>query len=228
MDSRCDIAHAAIVRTQLVEARDSSGLPTTSRDYIRLKVTVASELKKLEEMITDLSEQQKKEMVKYGKKMDPNELEARRDELGSIGIEFREAYKRAKGFAHAESDEASQGAVGINVMSRQALEKGTFSGAGLRTKREELTGEQMQTLAEISTQTTEQDKILDEISKGLDDLKDIAEKMNDVRRRRYLRWRHTGGWSMPPVENMAHMALHSLRIPSVRPAGASTSRQDDR
>ena len=35
-------------------------------------------------------------------------------------------------------------------------------------------------MEEISAQTREQDGMLDEISKGLDELKDLAEKMSDV------------------------------------------------
>ena len=95
-------------------------------------------------------------------------------------VEFQEAFRHAKGYAHANSDEMSQDAVGINVMTREQMEKGQFAGAGIRTKREDLSGEQLQKMADIQAQTTEQDAVLDEISKGLDELKDIAEKMNDV------------------------------------------------
>lgn len=94
--------------------------------------------------------------------------------------EFREAFKAAKGYGHADSEEMHQGRTGINVMSREELEKGKFAGAGIRTKRQELSGEQLQKMEEISGQTREQDSMLDEISKGLDELKDLAEKMSDV------------------------------------------------
>ena len=73
-----------------------------------------------------------------------------------------------------------QAGTGINVMTRDQLEKGQFAGAGIRTKRQDLTGEQLQKMEEINSQTREQDQMLDEISKGLDELKDLAEKMSDV------------------------------------------------
>ena len=144
-------------------------------------MTVAQELHKLEDMCSDLAATHKKEVAKAGKRMDPGELEARREVMEAISTEFRDAFKHAKGYAHAADADGGDGAVGINVITRKQLEAGTYAGAGLKTKREELTGEQMQTLAQIHTQTAEQDAVLDEISKGLDELKEIAEKMNDVR-----------------------------------------------
>ena len=101
--------------------------------------------------------------------------------MSSIMHEFRDAFKQAKGFSHADSDDMTQGGTGINVMTREALEKGQFAGAGIRTKRQELSGEQLQKMQELNAQSTEQNGMLDEISKGLDELKDLAEKMQDVR-----------------------------------------------
>ena len=43
--------------------------------------------------------------------------------MHSITVEFQEAFRHAKGYAHAASDEMSQGAVGINVMTREQMEK---------------------------------------------------------------------------------------------------------
>jgi hypothetical protein len=166
---------------QLVQARDTCGLPHDSRDFIRLKATVTTELKKLEEMVTDLAAQHRKEVAKAGSKMDGNELTARKEVMESIMGEFRDAFKHAKGFAHADSDEMNQAGTGINVMTRDQLEKGQFAGAGIRTKRQELSGEQLQKMEEINAQTREQDSMLDEISKGLDELQNLAEKMSDVR-----------------------------------------------
>lgn len=164
---------------QLVQARDTCGLPHDSRDFIRLKTTVAVELKKLEEMVTDLAIQHKKEVAKAGHKMPDGEMAARKEVMESIMGEFREAFKHAKGFGHADSDDMNQAGTGINVMSREQLEKGQFAGAGIRTKRQDLTGEQLQKMEQIQGQTREQDQMLDEISKGLDELKDLAEKMSD-------------------------------------------------
>lgn len=50
-------------------------------------------------------------------------------------------------------------------------------------QREALTGEQQQKLDQIRREHVEQDAILDEIASGLDELKDIATTINDVRTR---------------------------------------------
>ena len=50
--------------------------------------------------------------------------------------EFRDAFKAAKGYGHADSDEMNQAGTGINAMSREELEKGRFAGAGIKTKRQ--------------------------------------------------------------------------------------------
>lgn len=148
--------------------------------------------------------------------------------------EYREIFKRAKGFAHADSDDMNQAGTGINVLTREQLEKGQFAGAGIRTKRQELSGEQMQKMDQIGAQTREQDQMLDEISKGLDELKDLAEKMSDVSgracRRRRVRWpggvkRRAGGILNGSSEYAAYMYTPSLS-PAPRPAGVAIARQN--
>ena len=49
---------------KLVDSRDHSGLSTDSRDYIRLKITINGELGKLEAMVKDLADTNKKEVEK--------------------------------------------------------------------------------------------------------------------------------------------------------------------
>lgn len=51
---------------KLLDSRDHSGLATDSRDYIRLKITINGELTKLETMVKDLADSNKKEVEKRG------------------------------------------------------------------------------------------------------------------------------------------------------------------
>ena len=69
-----------------MQARDTCGLPHDSRDYIRLKTTVGVELKKLEDMVTDLAAQHKKEVAKMGHKMPEGELAARKEVRREVGM----------------------------------------------------------------------------------------------------------------------------------------------
>jgi hypothetical protein len=94
-------------------------------------------------------------------------------------------------------------------MTTKDLMAGNFAGAGIKTRQEAMTGDQLQvrhglsmwdcsrcsllcpcalgnsqTMSQIQQQTVEQDQLLEEISKGLDDLKDLADKMNDEVRAR--------------------------------------------
>jgi hypothetical protein len=93
--------------------------------------------------------------------------------------EFHGAYKTAKGVSHAGAEENQGAGVGLRVLGKDALMKGQYAGAGIKTKKEAMSGEQMQKLAEIRQSTVEQDQVLDEISTGVDELKDLAEKMHD-------------------------------------------------
>jgi len=114
-----------------------------------------------------------------GKKLTSEEINARKDVIESVVQEFQSKFKMAKGFTHSGAAENLGGGVGMRVLGKDQLIKGEFAGAGIKTKREEMSGEQIQKLEQINKVSQEQDSILDEMSKGLDELKDLAEKMND-------------------------------------------------
>lgn len=165
---------------QLIKTRDSSGLASDSRDFIRLKNTINMELKRLEDGVQDLAVVHKKEIEKNRNKMSSDEMQARKEVLESVISEFQSAFKAAKGHSHAGAEENLGGGAGMRVLTSEQLMKGQFAGAGIKIKRQEMSGQDQMMMQEIQTQTQEQDQILDEISKGLDELKDVAEKMNDV------------------------------------------------
>lgn len=99
--------------------------------------------------------------------------------MQAVISEFHAAFKSAKGVSHVGAEENQGAGVGLRVIGKDALMKGQYAGAGIKTKKEAMTGEQMQKLAQIQESTREQDLVLDEISKGVDELKDLAEKMQD-------------------------------------------------
>jgi hypothetical protein len=101
---------------KLIEARDGSGLRQDSRDYIRLKVTIAGELKRLEDQVKDLAETNKREVEKRGGKMEANEIAARKDVMEAVVGEFHAKFKAAKGFASAAAAENLGGGVGMRVL----------------------------------------------------------------------------------------------------------------
>ncbi len=111
--------------------------------------------------------------------MTAEEISARKDVIESVVAEFQSKFKVAKGFAHAGAADNLGGGVGMRVLTKDQVTKGEFAGAGIKTKKEAMTGEQVQKLEQINKVAQEQDTILDEMSKGLDELKDLAEKMND-------------------------------------------------
>ncbi len=164
---------------QLVDSRDHSGLSPDSRDYIRLKVTINSELQKLEHMVLDLAETHKKEVEKKSAKLTGDDISARKEVMTSLITDFHAAYKAATGSSHAGAEENVAAGAGVHTMTVDSLMKGNYAGAGIKTRKEEMTGEQMQALAEINEVVQQQDLALDEISKGMDELKEIAEKMHD-------------------------------------------------
>lgn len=138
--------------------------------------------------------------------MNADDINARKEVIESVVLEFQSAFKAAKGFSHRGAEENLGGGVGeshvravrvrralnahcpvplthyagMKTISTDALMKGQFDGAGIRSKKQEMTGEQLQKLEQVREQNKEQDMILDEISKGLDELQDLAEKMGDV------------------------------------------------
>lgn len=89
-------------------------------------------------------------------------------------------FKKVKGYSHEDTDEMTQAGAGMSVLTKAQLASGAFAGAGVKTKREELTGDQMQKMAQIQKEVATQDDLLDEISKGLDELKNAAEQIHDV------------------------------------------------
>ena len=122
---------------KLIEARDGSGLGKDSRDYIRLKVQINGELRKLEDAVKDLAEQNKREVEKRGSKLGADDIAARREVLEAVIGEFQTKFKMAKGFASAGAAENLGGGVGMRVLSRDQVMKGQFAGAGIKTKQEE-------------------------------------------------------------------------------------------
>jgi len=91
-----------------------------------------------------------------------------------------QVYEEVTGSKHAGAKEMEQGGAGMSVLTKEALVKGTFAGAGVKSEREALTGENMQQLELIRREVAGQDAILDEMSTKLDELKDVAERIGDV------------------------------------------------
>jgi hypothetical protein len=111
--------------------------------------------------------------------MSGEELAARKEVLESVVGEFHHAYKLAKGHTHNSAEENLGGLAGHKVLGMEDLKRGSFAGAGIKTRKQELTGEQRQVLQEIQGVTKEQDQVLDEISGVIDELKNLAENMQD-------------------------------------------------
>jgi len=91
----------------------------------------------------------------------------------------RRAPAQITGAKHAGDKSLEQGGAGMSVLTKEALISGTFAGAGMKLEREALSGENQQQLEQIRAEVRDQDAILDEISAGLDDLKDAADKIGD-------------------------------------------------
>lgn len=142
-------------------------------------MTINGELSKLEGLVKDLADTHLREIKSKGAKMTADELAARKEVLESVVSEFQQAYKSAKGFTHAAAEENLGGLAGVKAVGMDDLKKGNFAGAGIRRKKEEITDEQRQVLAEIQGLSNEQDQVLEEISKGMDELKELAEGMHD-------------------------------------------------
>lgn len=88
--------------------------------------------------------------------------------MASVVRGYQEAYKHAKGYAHRSADEnlqvgrrsvraprkvaltgsprssLPQSGIGINSLTAEQLTRGDFAGAGVKTRREELSGEHVQ------------------------------------------------------------------------------------
>lgn len=168
---------------QLVTTRDTCGLAQDSRDFIRLKMTVQSELRSVMEELDDLARTNNAELGKRGSKLTPEEVRARKELMASIAEEYHSVFKRATGYAHEGSTEMSQAGAGMSVLTKEQVSKGAYAGAGIKMQREEMSGEHMQQLAQINEQVATQDKILSEIEAGVQDLTQIGLAIHDVRSR---------------------------------------------
>lgn len=164
---------------ELCTTRDTSGWAHDSRDYIRLKNTIFMKHRELTAEVDDLVKTNEFEVTKRGSKISPPEIAARKEVLDAVLADYRTLFKRIKGYSHAESDEMTQAAAGMPLMTKDMVMKGTFAGAGVKVGREELTGEHMQKMELIRTEVAAQDALLDEISRGLDDLTEAATKIGD-------------------------------------------------
>jgi hypothetical protein len=71
--------------------------------------------------------------------------------LTSIEQEYHKVYESATGFKHHSDKSYEQAGAGMPVLSKEALMKGTFAGAGMKMEREALTGENMQQMELIRT-----------------------------------------------------------------------------
>ena len=122
-----------------------------------------------------------KQSIKEGtdKAVSNAEIVARSAVLTSIEQEYHKVYENSTGFKHRHDKSYEQAGAGMPVLSKEALMKGTFAGAGMKMEREALSGENMQQMELIRREVEQQDAILDEMSKGLDELRDIAEKIQD-------------------------------------------------
>lgn len=179
------IAHLAQV-DELVSARDSTAASVgeRSRDAIRLRVTVENELREVGVELQALSADSATELRKR-KGLTAPEVAARRAVLQACTDAYHSTFKRAKGYEAPGVDSSKGGtaaaaAIGINVLTREQLESGTFRGAGMRTAPEAaLTSEQQLQLQAVRAEHAAQDAVLDEIDAGLDALKEMAEKIGE-------------------------------------------------
>jgi len=142
-------------------------------------MVINGELTKLESQVKDLTETHLREMKARGAKMTADELATRKEVLDSVVTEFQQAFKSAKGYTHSAAEENLGGLAGVKTHAMDDVKKGNFAGAGVKTKKEELSQEQRQMLQEIQGLSSEQDAVLEEISKGMDELKELAETMHD-------------------------------------------------
>ena len=99
--------------------------------------------------------------------------------LETVKDEYYKVFEEITGTKHAGDKSMEQGGLGMSTLTKEALISGSFAGAGMKMDREALSGENQQQLAQIQAEVQDQDAILDEISAGLDDLKEAADKIGD-------------------------------------------------
>jgi len=164
---------------KLVDTRDSAGLAPGTRDHIRVKTAIASEMKALQEELDDLAKLNSAEIVKRGGKMTLEEVNARKEVMSTLLMEYQTLFKRVTGYAHRDAEEMSQAGAGMTRITAENFKKGAYTGAGVKTTREVLTAEHHQAMAQITAVRAVQDALLEEIEKGVDELKDAADKIHD-------------------------------------------------
>lgn len=162
-------------------AKDKKKIESTmsadSRDMIRMKNQMRFELTAVETELKQLIKQSVDEAK--GDKVKAPELAARNEVIDSIKSEYYKVYEEITDNKHAGDKSVEGGGVGMSVLSKEALIKGTFAGAGMKMEREALSGENMAQLEAIRSERAEQEGIIDEIGKTVDELKDLAERMGD-------------------------------------------------
>jgi len=99
--------------------------------------------------------------------------------LETVKDEYYKVFEEITGTKHAGDKSMEQGGLGMSTLTKETLMSGSFAGAGMKMDREALSGENQQQLEQIRSEVHDQDAILDEISAGLDDLKEAADKIGD-------------------------------------------------
>jgi len=163
----------------MVDTRNNYMKSADNIETIKIKNSISMEFDALTREFDDLNKTNEHEIRTKGSKLGPAELHSRQEVMTTLLGEYQAMFKRIKGFSHETSDEATQAGAGLKVLVKEELMKGTFAGAGIKTQREALTGEHMQKLDLIRRENIEQDAILDEMAKELDELKDIALRIQD-------------------------------------------------
>lgn len=153
-------------------------LSAESRDMIRMRNQMRFELTAVEGELKDLCKAAAAD-DKEGGKVTREEISARKEVIETVKDEYYKVFEEITGAKHAGDKSMEQGGAGMSVLTKEALISGTFAGAGMKMDREAMSAEHQQQMAQIHMEVQEQDEILDEISKGLDDLKDAADKIGD-------------------------------------------------
>lgn len=166
--------------SEMVDTRDKFTSPDSAIEVIKIKNLIRLEFDALKDELDDLVKTNDAEVKKAGASMTYDKDLARKAVLLAISDEFRTLHRRVHGYEHETAESATQAGAGMATLKVEDVMKGKFAGAGVKTQREALTGEHMQKLAQIAQQTTEQDAILDEISKTLDELKEVATNITDM------------------------------------------------
>lgn len=110
----------------------------TTRDTIRMKLQMDSDLNAVEGELKSLGAIAAADDGKG--KLSAAELTARKEILETLKTEYYKVYERVSGHKHRGDKSFEQGGVGMPTLSKEALTKGAFAGAGVKVEREALTG----------------------------------------------------------------------------------------